>query len=884
MKKYFTHICFFVFLLINVSELFCQNLEKQISLDCKNIPLSELLTLIEKESGVHFSYSSQQIPVNKTVSIKARNASVINCLKQVADVCDFEIIVIEQTVVLKPSPQPTTVTQSNNQEQKITLSGTITDNKSGEFIIGALVWLEGTSYATTTNGYGFFSMNVPTGNYQIACSMLGYETTRDWVAVQNNYTWKKELISKPLEIISVVIHDSLSRKIRMDEQINISKINQSQLSVLPGIGGNTDFVKSLQSISGIKTYGDGSSLFYVRGGGSDQNLILIDEAPIYNPSHLFGFFSSISPDAINNVEIYKGGIPEKFGGRLSSVIDIKIKEGNRNHFSMNGNIGPYTSTLTLESPLKKEKASFIISGRKSTLEWVKNLAGYKNTLTLGFYDLNAKTNVTLNKNNRLFLSFFYGNDAFFSLKKISNNTNGIRWTNLLGSLRWNSIVSNTIFFNTTAYFSKYDYFLYFDKEKNSYWNSSVQDLSIKTDGTWFLDQKNTLRFGGEISYQYSVPGAVSNKLKQSSENFGINNSYRILDYTLYAGHEFSWWKKFKVHYGVRASLLQNIGPQQVYLFNPLYKVFDTLHIAGSKIFNNFLVVDPRFTCSYQYQSNGIIKIDYTRTSQFMHVITNSVSPFTTLEVWIPSGKNIKPQYVDQFDVGVFQQFYKNKLLISLEGFYKKFRNVIDYKDHADLLYNPLIEGELRFGKGESYGAEFQLKFQTQTFSASMNYVYARSFRTIEEINNGNRFAANFDSPHNIFINLAYFTGKHVIISANWMFLSGSPITTPTGFYYFQGISVPIYGAKNNDRLPDYHRLDVSVEIILNKPGNKFKHSLVLSANNVYAHKNPFALNNNKFDMNGNFVIPSDNSQGYTLVPTVMSVSGIFPSINYKFNF
>jgi outer membrane cobalamin receptor len=653
---------------------------------------------------------------------------------------------------------------------------------------------------------------------------------------------------------------------------------------LPGFAGEVDLVKSLQSVPGIKTYGDGSTLFYVRGGNRDQNLILVDEAPIFNPSHLFGFFSALAPDAINDAEVYKGDFPSGFGGKLSSVIDIKVKEGNMKRIGFGGSLGPYTSNLSFEGPLKKEKCSFFISARNSNLNWLMSSKVTERSFKINFFDVNTKLNFKLNDNNRFFVSAYGGQDDFTRIAASTYNTYGIKWNNLLGSLRWNHIYNSKLFSNSTIYYSRYNYFLYVSKELDDYWKSSIDNMAFKTDFTYYLNPNNTLKAGINISRYTSNPGNVNFSDAEIQRRAPVIPKYISMEYDLYISNQQTIGDKIILNYGLRLPVWQNFGATTFYSFNDEYQVTDTTNYKKNIPYITYFSPEPRLSLKYLVSKKTSLQIGYSRTSQFIQILSNSVSPFTSLEVWVPCGPNIKPQTADQFTAGYFQSLFKSKFNLSAEIFYKQLYNQIEYKDHADLLFNPQLEGELRFGKGWSYGIELMFSKPQGNFTGWISYTYSRALMKIDGVNNNDIYPAFYDSPNNVNINLSYSL-KRWLFSTSWIYLTGNAITTPVAFYYYNGYTIPIYGNKNNDRLPDYHRLDFSITYRINKPERRFQHSIMLSVYNAYARNNPISINFNKIvDSNGKIVIPADLNGNYELVPTKMYVAGIIPSINYKFKF
>ncbi|HQI70121.1 MAG TPA: TonB-dependent receptor [Bacteroidales bacterium] len=863
-----------------------QDFDRKISIKVKNKPLGEVISLIGHLSDINFSYSSQQIPVDKNISLKARNASVRSILDELLGKNNIEYTVVENQVILKLSrpEKEQVVPATGDRNSKFTISGYVRDVSTGEALIGAYVYVLGTSIGTTTNGYGFYSLTLPEGKYNLMFSFLGYKYLEEPLDLKANITISRELEFTKSEIKSVEIKSSPQNEILIQEKYNILKLSPKEVSHLPTFAGDFDMIKTLQSIPGIKTYGDGSSLFYVRGGNSDQNLILVDEAPIYNPSHLFGFFSALAPESVNDAGIYKGDFPAKFGGRLSSVIDIKIKEGNMKKFGFSGSLGPYTSYFSLEGPIKKEKCSFYISARKSNLKWITYVLKANKNLKMNFFDVNGKINLRLNDKNRFFLSFYGGQDDYSRINQSVLNTFGITWNNVLGTFRWNHIFSNRLFSNSTIYYSRYNYFLYLSREEKNYWKSAISDITFKTDVAFFLNHENTIRSGISLSYKTFNPGNVSFANTAMQEKAPVIPYYTSLEYALYLSNEQQIGEKLELNYGVRLPVWQNIGPFTLYSYSSRFEVFDTTMIGKSKVFCTYASPEPRFSIKYRFSKKSAVKLSYSRTSQFIQVLTNFTGPFTSLEVWVPCGPNIKPQKTDQLGLSFMQSLFGSGIFLSVDGFYKWFQNTIDYKDHANLLFNPLIEGELRFGNSRAYGAEIVLRKPDGKFTGWIGYTYSRALKKIQGINNDAEFPASYDSPHNIYINLSYDTEKRWFFTAGWMFLTGNPVTTPVSFYYYGGYSVPVYASKNNDRLPDYHRLDVSVGFRLNKSFRKYKHSLVLSLYNVYGRKNPFSVNFNKIETDGDFVIPANNNAGYELVQTTISVAGVIPSLNYKFSF
>jgi hypothetical protein len=866
------------------SVTFAQNLDNKISIRTKNKPLGEVIEQISEKGNILFSFNPQSIPINKKITVIARNTSLSKIFEMVFTANGIDYTLSEKQVILKLAKQETLPKPdlAVKQLRKYTISGTIRDKATGEVIFGANVYDIASMQGTTSNAYGFYSLTLPMGEYSITNSYIGYSPVSQAVNLIKNINATIDLELSAIEMNTVVITSDPDAETKHLNQTGDMHFSPAVLKQIPGFAGNVDVLKSLQNVPGILTFGDGSSFYYVRGGNSDQNLLLIDEAPIYNPSHLFGFFSALAPDAIKDVVVYKGDFPANYGGRLSSVVDMRAREGNMKRLGFSGNLGPYTTDLTLEGPILKEKSSFLISSRISNLNWLKFLDDGDRTYKFNFYDINAKLNVRLNDNNRLFLTAFKGNDEFNRYNSLNTNTFGISWKNVASTLRWNHVFNSRFFSNTTAYISRYNYYLDLSKELNTYWTSSISNATIKTDFSWFLNPKNTIKTGFEINGHKSNPG----KLYFTNDEIPASLAqYQSTELAIYASNEQQLGQKFLARYGLRISRWNDLGPTSVYFFDGNHNVIDTIKVAKNTVYKSFLNFEPRISLNFAISENSSLHANYNHNVQHLQVLSNSTSPFTSLDVWIPSGPNIAPQKADQFSLGYFSKIFQRQFDFSVEGYYKRLYNQVDYKDHPNMLINKLIEGELRFGDGWSYGIETLLRKNKGKFTGWISYAWSRSMKQIADVNEGKIFPAAHDRPHNFCITLSYTTGKHWSFSTHWMYLTGAPFSSPTGFYYVNGYSVPVYGEKNNDRLPDYHRMDLSVSYALSKPEKRFQHNLVLTIYNAYGRHNPFSINFNKTqDDNENIVVPANLEGDVDRIITSMSVAGAIPSLNYTFRF
>jgi len=883
-RKIKYRLLFTCLLLTAASTSFAQKLDTKITIKSNNQPLGEVIEQISEKGNILFSFNPQSIPVDKKITVNARNTSLSKIFEMVFTANGIDYILSEKQVILKPGKQgtPPIASAPVKQLRNYTISGYVRDKTNGEAIIGANVYDITTMQGTTSNVYGFYSLTLPMGEYRITNSYVGYTSVSHTVNLNKNISATIELELAAVEMKTVVITSDPDAEVKHLNQTGDIKFSPAVLKQIPGFAGNVDVLKSLQNVPGILTFGDGSSFYYVRGGNSDQNLLLIDEAPIYNPSHLFGFFSALAPNAIKDVTVYKGDFPANYGGRLSSVVDMRAREGNMKRLGFSGNLGPYTTDLTLEGPILKEKSSFLVSGRISNLNWLKFLDDGQRSYKFNFYDINAKLNVRLNNNNRLFLTAFKGNDEFNRYNNLNTNTFGISWKNIASTLRWNHIFNSRLFSNTTAYISRYNYYLDLSKELNTYWTSSISNATIKTDFSWFLNPENTIKTGFEFNGHKINPG----KMYFNDEEIPASLAqYQSTEFAVYASNEQQIGQKFFARYGFRISRWNDLGQTSVYFFDANHNVIDTVEVAKNTVYQSFMNFEPRISLKYVLNENSSLHAKYNHNVQHLQVLSNSTSPFTSLDVWAPSGPNIKPQKADQFSLGYFSKIFKQQFDFSVEAYYKRLYNQVEYKDHANMLINQLIEGELRFGDGWSYGIETLLRKNKGKFTGWISYAWSRSMKQIEDVNSGEIFPAAYDRPHNFCLTLSYASSRHWSFSSHWMYLTGAPFSSPTGFYYVNGYSVPVYGEKNNDRYPDYHRLDLSVSYALSKPEKRFQHSLILTIYNAYGRHNPFSVNFNKIvDDNEKIVVPANLEGDVERIITSMSVAGAIPSLNYTFRF
>jgi len=854
------------------------NLDKKITIVAKNKQLSEIIDEISNKANINFSYSSQQINSEQKITFIARNKPTKIIINQLFTDCNIDYIILEKQIILKAKQQeiPSEIIENDTKPKiiKYTISGYLKDEKTGEVLIGATIFDKKKRVGTATNGYGFYSLTLPTGNYNLEYSYIGYNKKNIEVKLFEN-----QKISQSLElnenVLSIVsIPESSSSDILEMNSIKSYKLSSDAIVKRPLLGGEFDAVKTLQSIAGISSYGDGSVIFNVRGGDKGQNLIFIDEAPIYNPSHLLGFFSAIAPDVINDIKIYKSDFPIQYGGRLSSMIDVRTKDGSMKSLGFSGNISPLMSSYSFDSPLKKDHSSVLFALRNSHVNWL--LEDNFPNLDIKFYDFHAKLNFKPSRKNRIYFSFYAGSDIL----KLNNqpSSSAMAWKNITGTFRWNHLFSDKMFSNTILYFSRYDYFLYSSYENEEYWSSLIGNFSFKNDYSYFANPKNTFRFGFSANTHIFNPGNLNNEYFERKV-FASN----AIELVSYFGHEIKLKNWFAFFYGIRFLNWNNIGPSVVFNYDENYQPVD-IQVYGLEKFNSFFNTEPQMNLTFAVNKTLSFKASYSHNVQYLQYLSNSVSPFTTVDVWLPASPNIQPQKANQFVLGAYKKFAEYSF--TTEFFYKKMKNQIDYIDHADMYLNPLLEGELRFGAATASGIEFALQKQKGDFTMNLNYTYSRVLKQTDGVNFNNKYWASYDKPHNININLAYKATSRWFLTANWVYSSGNRFSSPTSFYYYQNYTVPIYLQKNNDKLPDYHRLDISAKFRLNKnESRKYVHYLTISIFNFYGRKNPVAVNFNKIEgENNTFYTPANYIYDNQLIATSVNLLGFVPSVSYQFKF
>ena len=784
----------------------------------------------------------------------------------------------------------------NGLGQKSTLSGTIKDSESGESLIGATVYIEELKIGVSANVYGFYSVTVPKGNYSIKFSFVGYRDVIKKIDLTESKKENIELTSSDVMIKEFKVEEEQGDENTQSTEMGTVDLEVDQIKNLPAFMGEVDVLKTIQLLPGVQSAGEGNTGFYVRGGGPDQNLILLDEAVVYNAAHLFGFFSVFNADAIKNVNIIKGGMPANYGGRLSSVLDITMKEGNDRSFHGDGGIGIIASRLTLEGPIQKNKSSFIVSGRRTYISelaqpFIKDDAPVKGS-GYYFYDLNAKLNYQISDKDRLFLSGYFGKDVFTYRQAESDFTINIPWGNATGALRWNHIFSDKLFLNTTAIYSSYDFTFEGRQEDFSFGlYSGIRDWNLKTDFSYYPNPKNTIKFGLNYTYHTFIPNNVS--ATQGDTEFDFGGAVRLYanEGALYFLDEIEVSELLKINAGFRLSTFQHIGPFTRYIKDNDGNTIETIEYEKNKPLNTFVRPEPRLTGRYTLDESSSVKFGATLNYQYMHLVSVGGNSLPT-DLWIPSTDIAKPQQATQFNLGYFRNFKKNMFETSVEVYYKDLQNLVEFKDGADPSdgVNDNIDNQLTFGKGYSYGAEFFIKKSLGKLNGWIGYTWSRTMRQFDELNEGKEYPAKFDRRHDLSVTAAYDLNDRWTFGAIFVYATGNSITLPASKYFVEGELLVEYSPRNSYRMAPYHRADISATWSgkkykefkdietgeIKKVKKKFVSSWNFSVFNLYNRKNPYFI---YFDNTGSL------ANGTLDVAAIqVSLFPILPSVTWNFSF
>lgn len=764
-----------------------------------------------------------------------------------------------------------------SQAQKYTLSGIVSDSLSSDPVDEVIVHVKGTSLGTASDTTGYYSIQLPKGSYQVEFYFIGYKPVTIPVEVNGNTTLNVILPPDPRMSKNVDIKNKAPKAEEnvQSTKMGVVEIDVKQIQKLPAMFGEVDVLKNLQTMPGVQVAGEGNTGLYVRGGGTDQNLILYDEAPIYSASHLLGIFSVFNADPLKTVELYKGGIPSAYGGRLSSLLDIKTRDGNFERFKMNGGIGLISSRLTVEAPLFKKNASFLASGRRTYGDLFLKLSGNEEVRnnTLYFYDLNFKYTHLIDDKNTISYSGYFGRDVFKfqDFFKLS-------WGNSTSSIRWKHVFSKRLSSVTSAFVSDYQYnqLIDIDPTQNFTYKTRITEYGAKQDFTHTLNEKHKLNYGAQLSYRVFNPGLFEPVGDQSIFTTIEMQRYHATEGAVYIADQFNITKRWLVDYGIRASGFMQLGPGDYYTYNgevTANNISDTTTYGTMEAVGTWGGLEPRISARYLLNESSSIKASYNRMKQYIHLVANSLSP-VPFSIWIPSTNQLAPETADQVAIGYFKNFKDNTYEFSAETYYKSMKNVVDFLDNADLLVNPLLETQIRSGKGWSYGAELFVKKNKGKTTGWVSYTLSWAYRQTPSINNGEKYYASYDRRNNLNIVMSHDFNDRVNFSATWVYGTGRPIGIPGARFEFENAIGGVYPERNSSRLKAYHRMDVAVTLnSKKKEGRKWESSWNFSIYNVYMRKNPFTVfTQNKPDH------PGEKELVMIYFPTPI------PSVTYNFKF
>ncbi len=771
-------------------------------------------------------------------------------------------------------------------QEKVTLSGTVSERSSNETLIGVSLVFPEINKGVITNEYGFYSITLPKNTYTVYASHLGFEDHVEEIVLNKDIRLNIQLGEASETLEEVLIKKNIEKLNIRKPQMSVNALSANTIKQIPVVLGEADVIKSILLLPGVTSGGEGASGFNVRGGAADQNLILLDEATIFNSSHLFGFFSVFNPDAIKDIKLYKGGIPARYGGRVSSVLDIYQKEGNSKKYKISGGLGLVSSRLLAQGPIVKEKAAFLFGGRASYAHLFLPL--FDNDNRAYFYDLNTKINYKINDTNNLYLSGYFGRDLF-SLGDAFTNVYG----NTVLNLRWNHLFSNKVFSNLSIIYSDYFYGLELDFVGFN-WNSGIRNFNLKYDIKHYINNNFQLRYGLNNIYYKFNPGEI----EPDDSNSGIIREKLIDKYAnefgAYIDIEHQITDHLSLQYGARLSNFTRLGQDELntyqndnpILFNEAIQIYESAPATGTENFSrgnqikNFTNIEPRASLAYAFTDNTSIKASYNRITQYLHLLSNTNSP-TPLDVWTPSGKYIKPQLLDQYAIGYFKRFKEEQYSLETEIYYKEIQNRIDYIDNADLIANNAIEQDILNGEARAYGLEILFKKNTGKFKGWLAYTLSKSEQrtpgrsAIETgINNGEWYNTSYDKTHDISFNGSYEANDKWRFNTNFLFQTGQPTNYPVGQFEFRNLVVPVFdGSRNNQRLPAYHRLDISATLTPRKNKNrKWQGEWVFSIYNLYNRKNAASITF------------GENTESGTNEAIKTSIFGIVPAITYNFKF
>jgi hypothetical protein len=752
-------------------------------------------------------------------------------------------------------------------QSRFSISGNVRDAASGEELIGAAVTVkELPGIGVVTNTYGYYALDLPSGKYTLKVQFTGFVVMEKAVDLSKNMKLNFDLQARNTELNAVEISAEKPDENLSRQTMGVEKLTAREIKLIPVLFGEADLLKTLQLLPGVKSAGEGNTGFFVRGGSADQNLILLDEAPVYNASHLLGFFSVFNADAVKEATLYKGTMPAEFGGRMASVLDVKMNEGNLKRRNIRGGIGNIASRLTVEAPLVADKGSFIVSGRRTYADVFLKLSADTNLRKskLYFYDFNTKFNYKLSEKDRIYVSGYFGRDNFGFADQFRFD-----WGNATGTVRWNHLFSDKLFSNTSVIFSDYNYRISITaSDFNVEIGSKIRDWNLKQDYQYFASNKRTLKFGWNSIYHTFMPGEV----KGSTLLEGLTNERRYgWENAAYISQQHQINPKLSLDYGLRLSSFSYIGPVTVYTFDSKGDVASEYKAKSGEFIRNYFNPEPRASFNYRVDSVQAVKGGYSRTVQNLHLLSNTTSGNPT-DIWVPSSNNVKPELGDQYSLGYFRNLKQNLFEFSAETYYKTMQNQIDYRNGADLVLNQKVEGELVRGVGRAYGLELLLKKKTGKFTGWIGYTISRTERKFDGVNDGSWYPARQDRTHDISIVAMYDLNAKWSFAADFVYYTGNAVTFPSGKYEIDGQIVNFYSERNGYRMPAYHRFDVSATYY-RKRTDTYESSWSFSIYNAYGRQNAYTISFQE----------SETNPGTTEALQV-SLFRWVPSITYNFHF
>ncbi len=765
-------------------------------------------------------------------------------------------------------------------QEKFTISGFVKEAATGEALIGAGVYVKEIVQGTTANQYGFYSLTLDKGTYNVSYHYLGFQDTTVTLTLDKNIKININLLSKAVQTKEFVVTDHKAEENVQSTQMGSTKLSVDKIKSLPAFMGEVDIIKTIQLLPGVQSAGEGNSGFYVRGGGPDENLILLDGANVYNASHLFGFFSIFNADAINSVELIKGGMPAQYGGRLASVLDITMKEGNNQSLHVDGGIGVISSRFTIQGPIKKDKCSFIVSARRTYIDVLMKPFISPTSPLKGsgyyFYDLNAKLNYEFSDKDKLFISGYFGRDVFTYQNSETGFGVSIPWGNTTLSARWNHLFSDKLFMNTSLIYTDYQFTSTFEEDQFQLsLNSGIRDYNAKLDFNYYPTIRHNIRFGGLYTYHIFTPSTVSGQSGSVVFDPGKLHLY-AQEPAAYVSDDFDLTDRIKLNGGLRYSAFQQLGPYDYYLHDANGAISDTVHYGNMKNVAFYQGLEPRFSIRYSINKKSSIKAAYTINDQYMHLASLSTVTLPT-DVWMPTSQNVKPEIGTQYSLGYFRNFKKETYETSVELYYKEMKNMIDYKDGSTYgdSYQDNFDKNFTYGKGWSYGMELFIKKDIGKLTGWIGYTLSYTYRNFPANNGGENFPAKYDRRHDLSVVANYEFNQHWTFSSQFIYATGNAITVETGRYFIENRIIPEYGARNSYRMDPYHRLDVSATYI-RKKHEKYQSSWTFSIYNVYNRYNPY------------FIYPA--TTGSTILGNLqitekqVSLFPILPSVTWNFKF